>query len=75
MRTGRSGAQVQSGEAQMRHGTGHRKAAGDRCPCNCHVRFSAESPQDSVRPFEAIHLSGGCFLTEEKMDHCSVSMN
>ena len=70
-----SRAQVQSGKAQMWHGTGHRKAAGDHCPCNCYVRSGSESPQDPVRLFHAIHISDGHSLATGKMGHCSVNIN
>lgn len=67
MRACGSGAQVQPGETQMRHGTGHRKAAGNRRPCDCHVRSGAESPQDSVRHFTDACVSDGSFLASEKL--------
>ena len=76
MRTGGSGAQVQSGQAQMWHGTGHGQATGYRYPCHCHVRAGAESPQDSVRSFAArsfaaAYVFGGCFCATGKRCNCS----
>ena len=59
----------------MRYGAGRGKTAGDRCPCDCHVRSGAESPQDSVRHFEAIHISVGRSLAAEKVGLCSVNIN
>ena len=59
----------------MRHGAGHRKAAGDCGPCDRHVRSGAESPQDSARPFENAHLSSGDSGSEQKLGTCSVDIN
>ena len=58
----------------MRHGAGHRKAAGDCGPCDRHVRSGAESPQDSARPFENAHLSSGDSGPEQKLGTCSVDI-
>lgn len=58
----------------MRHGAGDRKTAGNRCPCDCYVRFGAESPQDSVRLFEAAYISAGYFRARRKMGYCSVAI-
>ena len=75
MRACGSGAQTQPGEAQMRHGTGDRKTAGDLCPCDCHVGSGAESPQDSVCHFALAYITDGYFPAQGKMDHCSVNIN
>ncbi len=69
-----SGAQLQFCEAQMRHGSGHCKAAGDCGPCDRRVRSGAESPQDSVRPFENAHIASGDSGSEEKLGACSVDI-
>ena len=74
MRARGSGAQIQSGEAKMWHGDGHRKAAGDCGPCDRHVRSGTESPQDSVRSFENAHIFSGDSRSEEKLGTCSVDI-
>ena len=74
MRARGSGAQIQSGEAKMWHGAGHRKAAGDCGPCDRHVRSGAESPQDSARSFENARISSGDSGSEQKLGTCSVSI-
>lgn len=75
MRARGSGAQIQSGEAKMWHGAGHRKAAGDCGPCDRHVRSGAESPQDSARSFENARISSGDSGSEQKLGTCSVDVN
>ena len=75
MRARGSGAQIQSGEAKIWHGAGHRKATGDCGPCDRHVRSGAESLQDSVRPFENARISSGDSGSEEKLGTCSVDIN
>lgn len=70
-----SGTPIQSGETQMRHGAGHCKAAGDCGSCDRHVCPGAESPQDSVRPFELAHMSSGDSRSEQKLDTCSVGIS
>ena len=58
----------------MWHRAGHCKAAGDCSPCDRHVRSGAESPQDSVRPFENAHISSGDSRSEQKLGTCSVNI-
>ena len=75
MRARGSGAQIQSGETQMWHRAGHRKAAGDCGPCDRHVRSGAESPQDSARSFENARISSGDSRSEQKLGTCSVDIS
>lgn len=73
MPTRGSRAQVQSGQAQMRHGAGYRQTAGNRRPCDCYVGSGAESAQDSVRPFAPAMYLLGVFLPQ-KNGYCSVDI-
>lgn len=70
MRACESGAQVLSGKTQMQHGAGHRKTVKDRRPCDFHICFAADAPQDSVLFFAAAYISTGYHCIEGKMFHC-----
>lgn len=54
-----SGAAVQPGQAQVRLGADHDKAAGNHRPQRRHVHFGAEPQKDSVRT-SAVALISGC---------------
>ena len=74
MPTRGSRAQVQSGQAQMRHGAGHGQTTGNCRPCDCHVRSGAESAQDSVRLFANFGHVAGRLDATKKTGICSVEI-
>ena len=75
MRARGSGAVLQLGKTQMRHGISDGEAARNGCARDCHVNCGAEPPQDPACAFAALGTAAQLVNAARKIGCCSVDIS